>query len=61
MVALALIAGAIGLVAFVTGSVLVVQGLRELLRELRRHRGGADVDTVEFPPVVAAPRRRSIR
>jgi hypothetical protein len=61
VVLLVVLAAAFGLAALFVGSILIAQGLRELVRELRRHRGGVDVDTVEFPAVVAAPRRRSIR
>ncbi len=51
-----LVAG-IGLAALVVGSVMIAEGLRELVRELRRHRGGADADTAELPPVLAEPKR----
>jgi hypothetical protein len=61
LILLAVLVAGIGLAALVVGSILIAEGLRELVRELRRHRGGADADTAEFPPVVAAPRRRSIR
>lgn len=60
LTALAVLAAGFGLAALFAGSVLIAEGLRELVRELRRHRGGADADTAEIP-VIAAPRRRSIR
>jgi hypothetical protein len=55
---LVVLAAGTGVVALVAGSLMIAQGLRELVRELRRHRGGADADTAEFPPVLAEPRRR---
>ncbi len=58
VVLLVVLVAGIGLAALVVGSVMIAEGLRELVRELRRHRGGADADTAELPPVLADPHRR---
>ncbi len=57
VVLLIVLAAGIGLAALVVGILMIAEGLRELARELRRHRGGADADTAELPPVLAEPKR----
>jgi hypothetical protein len=61
MAVLMLLAILVGLVALIVGTLMIAEGMRELVRELRRHRGGADADTAELPPVLADRRRAGSR